>query len=399
MKKGGFKLNKAVTKEHIYSKMRNNNVPMTIQWEVTMRCNWNCTFCYQDAHIDEVLKTEDFFRVIDELSEMGTLGLIFTGGEALVRKDIFTIAEYAKRKGMFLTLYSNGEKIADMETAKKIARLFSEVEISILAGEPEVHDLLARKPGSWHKTLQGIKNLRELGTKLLIKTPVTKQALPTMKKLEKIIVQDLGLIWNPDVEITQTYDGDVGTSGEHILTVLDAANFFNEFPEYSSLKRTPSNVDKEEVKEVRSDGRSDGLCRAGRLSGFIDAYGNVYPCLSFKIGNGNDKEGESWAGNGPSALCGNIVKQSFKEVWFESEMFRKIRSITANDLTVCTTCAAFNDCTKCMAVNYRTWGEITMSGPETCEKTTSSMILVDPNFESAQKRRIRNLNLNPRAYK
>lgn len=382
-------------KEHIQSKMRNNYVPMTVQWEVTMRCNWNCTFCYQDSHIAEILSTNDFYRVIDELSELGTLGLIFTGGEALVRKDIFDIAEYAKKKGMFLTLYSNGEKLADPIIAQRVAKLFADVEISLLAGEAEVHDALAKKPGAWERTMTGIKNLKNLGTKMLIKTPVTKQALPTLHKLERLIVQELGLNWNPDIEITQTYGGETKTANDHLITINEAAKFYSEFPAYSSLKQPKQNV----TEEIKGNRNGDGLCRAGRLSAFIDAFGNVYPCLSFKIGNERDTAETSWSGTGPSALCGNIRNQSYKDIWLNAPMFMKIRETTARELTVCTTCAAFSDCSKCMAVNYRAWGEITTSGPETCNKTTSSMLLIDPNFESAQKRRIKNLGLSPRPYK
>ncbi|PRZ16325.1 MULTISPECIES: radical SAM protein [Laceyella] len=376
---------------HIAKKIRQQLIPMIVQWEITQRCNWNCRFCYQDEHITEVLSTEEIQRVIDDFSELGTLKLILTGGEPLVRKDLFQIAEYAKKKGIVLCLYSNGEKLADPEIAEKVSRMFAEVEISILAGDSEIHDELSRKKGSFYKTLQGIKNIHANGTKVLVKTPVTRKALPSLKKLESLL-QELSLEWNVDVDITPTYEGSFVPTDDFSLTYEDMKQFWVDFPQYSSLLMFPP-----DYANLDPNPDSDGLCRAGRNFCFIDAKGNVYPCLQFKIGMGEESSSStSWAGNGPSANCGNIKEKSFKEIWNQSPMFQKIRSITARDLTICTTCDAFKDCPKCMANNYRAWGVIDIAGPSTCNKTATSMKLRNENFEPAGIRRTRNLGLKPR---
>lgn len=111
---------------------------------------------------------------------------------------------------------------------------------------------------------------------------------------------------------------------------------------------------------------------------------------------GEESTEVSWAGNGPSANCGNIRQKSFKDIWRNSPMLQKIRSITAKDLTICTTCDAFRECPKCMANNYRAWGVIDIAAPSTCVKSATSMRLKDSTFVPAGVRRVKNLNLKPR---
>lgn len=261
--------NDSFCEEHIGFVIRKQNIPIFVQWEITQRCNWNCRFCYQDSHIIEVLSTEEIKRVLDDMSDLGTLKLILTGGEPLVRRDLFEIAEYAKKKGMVLCLYSNGEKLADQSIADKVSSLFAEVEISILAGEPSIHDELSRKKGSWVRTVEGIKNVSRKGTRVIVKTPVTKKSLPTMKKLEKLIVEELGLEWNVDVDITPTYGGS-NIPKEHSITPEEMERFWVDFPQFSSLKLFPN-----DTANLDPFPDSDGLCRAGRNFLFIDALGNA----------------------------------------------------------------------------------------------------------------------------
>lgn len=281
------------SEEHILDKLRRKLVPINVQWEITQKCNWNCKFCYQDEHITEILGTDEIKKVLDDLSDLGTLKLIITGGEPLVRRDLFEIAYYAKSKGMVLCLYSNGEKIADKNIAEKVSSLFAEVEISVLAGDPKVHDELSRKKGSWYKAIEGIKNLKKNGTKVIVKTPVTRKALPSMKKLESLLVHELGLEWNVDVDITPTYGGS-NDPKKYELTFEEIQQFWRDFPQFSSLFIFPKDAANLDPKPD-----STGLCRAGRNFCFIDARGNVYPCLQFKIGMGEESTEVSWAGNGP----------------------------------------------------------------------------------------------------
>lgn len=197
--------------------------------------------------------------------------------------------------------------------------------------------------------------------------------------------------WNVDVDITPTYGGS-NTPKNYELSFEDMQQFWKDFPQFSSLFIFPK-----DSANLAPDPDSTGLCRAGRNFCFIDAKGNVFPCLQFKIGMGEEDTEQSWIGNGhPSANCGNIKKQTFKEIWTTAPMLQKIRSITDKDLTVCMTCDAFKECPKCMANNYRAWGVIDISAPSTCSKTATSMQLKNPSFEPAGLQRIRNLNLTPR---
>jgi organic radical activating enzyme len=137
--------------------------------------------------------------------------LIITGGEPLVRADLFELLAHARRLGLALTLYTNGHLVDDA-VADRLAELVGVVEISVLAGEPAVRDRL----------------------------------------------RALGVEWQPDLDITATYDGDAAPlryrAGE-----AERAAFLAELPEFRARPRDP--------------GVQNGTCLAGRQFAFVDALG------------------------------------------------------------------------------------------------------------------------------
>src|SRR5438094_4056201 len=146
-----------------------SETPVHVQIEVTWRCNWRCVHCYQDDHTVEVLALERLRGLFGELAAAGTMHLIVTGGEPLVRADIFDILEAARGHGLALTLYSNGHLI-DETMADRLGRLVAQVEVSALAGDAETHDRLARVPGSFHRVWRAVLALTRCGVRVVVKT-------------------------------------------------------------------------------------------------------------------------------------------------------------------------------------------------------------------------------------
>ncbi len=134
-----------------------SGAPLTFFWEITNLCNLNCVYCYaRDKKFNE-LTTEECFRVIDELSDAGVVSVTLSGGEPLMRKDFFDIANYASKKGLMVFLATNGTLIT-----RRVARKLKEagvvyVEISIDSPRKEVHEALRGK-GTFEKAVRGVKN-------------------------------------------------------------------------------------------------------------------------------------------------------------------------------------------------------------------------------------------------
>jgi radical SAM protein with 4Fe4S-binding SPASM domain len=140
--------------------------------EISDHCNEACAHCYQVQGQKGELNTQDLFSVIDQLAEMGVIMLTLAGGEATLRKDFLQIVAHARARGFALRIFTNG-----LTMTRELARSLAEhavmsVEVSLYAARPEVHDFITGVPGSFHKTVAGVRYLVEYGVSVTIKTPV-----------------------------------------------------------------------------------------------------------------------------------------------------------------------------------------------------------------------------------
>ena len=128
-------------------------------WNLVRRCNLNCLHCYSlscDVDFPGELSTEEVFTVMDDLKAFGVPVLILSGGEPLLRPDIFEISKRAKALGFYVGLSSNGTLI-DKAMSREIAEVgYDYVGIS-LDGIGEVHDAFRRQEGSYEAALKGMR--------------------------------------------------------------------------------------------------------------------------------------------------------------------------------------------------------------------------------------------------
>ena len=146
-------------------------------WNLIRRCNLTCKHCYSisaDTHFPGELSTQEVFDVMDDLKSYGVHVLILSGGEPLLRPDIFEIAERARAMGFYVGLSSNGTLI-DEENVKKIAEVgFNYVGVSI-DGLRENNDAFRQMDGGFDAALNGIKLCREQGIKAGWRFTLTEQ--------------------------------------------------------------------------------------------------------------------------------------------------------------------------------------------------------------------------------
>ncbi|WP_332449213.1 radical SAM protein, partial [Methanoculleus sp.] len=123
--------------------MQRTKGPALISWNVTLRCPLKCAHCYADAGVDEaegVLSTAEAFSVIDQLASTGKPIVILSGGEPLMREDIFEIARYGRERGLVMAMGTSGY-LLDGETAKRLAAAgVRSVAVSLDSADPDTHD-------------------------------------------------------------------------------------------------------------------------------------------------------------------------------------------------------------------------------------------------------------------
>ncbi len=140
----------------------------SVSWNLTQRCNLFCTHCYLSAYpnadISDDLTTKECFKVMDDIEKVNpNVFLILTGGEPLVRKDIFDIAAYGSDKGFTCVLGTNGVLIGKTEARKMRQSGLQGASISLDSVDPAKHDRFRQLPKSWEHAIRGIDYLKEEG--------------------------------------------------------------------------------------------------------------------------------------------------------------------------------------------------------------------------------------------
>jgi len=145
-------------------------------WNLIRRCNLACRHCYSisaDTDFAGELSTAEVFAVMDDLHACGVRVLILSGGEPLLRPDVFDIAHRAKAMGFYVGLSSNGTLIGEHNIAAIAAARFDYVGVS-LDGIAGTHDLFRRKVGAYDASLSGIRLARDAGLKVGLRFTLTQ---------------------------------------------------------------------------------------------------------------------------------------------------------------------------------------------------------------------------------
>ena len=170
---------------------RNPPGPVVI-WNLIRRCNLTCKHCYSisaDTNFPGELTTEQVFTVMDDLKAFRVPVLILSGGEPLLRPDIFDIARRAKAKGFYVGLSSNGTLI-DAGNIDRIAECdFNYVGVS-LDGLGATHDRFRRLDGAFAASLKGIRLCRDLGLKIGVRFTMTQDNAHDLPGLLKLVEEE-----------------------------------------------------------------------------------------------------------------------------------------------------------------------------------------------------------------
>ncbi len=167
---------------------RNPPGPVVI-WNLIRRCNLTCKHCYSisaDTDFPNELSTEQVFEVMDDLKRFGVPVLILSGGEPLLRPDIFDIAHRAKAMGFYTALSTNGTLIDD-SNIEKIAEVgFDYLGISI-DGIRETHDKFRRKEGAFDASMAALRRCHDLGIKVGLRFTMTQDNAAELPRLLQLM--------------------------------------------------------------------------------------------------------------------------------------------------------------------------------------------------------------------
>jgi len=267
----------------LHQKQAGQRAPMQVSIEVTRRCPLECQHCYnnlpmgdQDARSRE-MTTEEHFRMLDELVEMGCFWLLYTGGEIFARKDFLEIYTYAKQKGFLITLFTNGTLITE-----KIADYLVEwppfaIEITLYGRTRETYEALTMIPGSYDRCLRGIKLLRERGLPLKLKTVATSINKHEVVAMRQFAEDELGVEFKMDGQINPRIDCSQSPLAVR-LTPEEVVALDMHAPKGVSEYRRLAKHDMENPPNLTYDD-TVYFCGGGMNTFAINAYGEMGICV------------------------------------------------------------------------------------------------------------------------
>ena len=303
-----------------------NRKPYAVLFELTPRCNFGCIHCYlQNNHNDkDVLSTEQIKDILDVLCEKGILFITFTGGEILSRSDFCDIYLYAKKKGFFVELFTNGYLLS-----AEIIKILQEyppllVSISLYGATDEIYHKVTGVQGAFTKVIANCRKLVDAGIRISLKSPILSITEPEMEQMQKV-AESLGQKIVFSFEIHGTINGtneplDYRTSLKSMLEY--------EFKDYLS-RISEAEVDKIEdnTRKLQNDPHIFN-CNVAMNSFVIDYNGNMLPCMKLR------HKGVS------------LFENQFDEIW---ENFKVYKEYLVSSANICKKCDAIYFCDTCPA--------------------------------------------------
>jgi radical SAM protein with 4Fe4S-binding SPASM domain len=315
------------------------DAPLYLAWEVTLQCNARCLHCYSESgpgirHPQE-LSTEKALEVIDELAEAGLLILAFSGGEPLMRRDIFQLIERAAERNLIVNVATNGAIINDRVARRLKESGVSSMTVSLDGANAETHDHFRQFPGLFDRTLEAIKILVKHGLRVVVSfTP-------------SLLNYDLGA---SAVNMSEFVPAGRGT---HEMA-LPPDTLRQVVEQWIEMRREY----KDRMQIIWHDCRVALLvppeerdrysgCGAGKLTARLMVDGTLTPCVFL-----------------PNP-AGNLKDKPFREIWETSPLLKLIRNRDELLSGNCGGCEHKHICGGCRAVSMSYYGD-PMKGDPSC---------------------------------
>lgn len=337
------------------------NSPRLVAWEITRSCNLNCVHCRASSDkgpYEGEIGTEKARKILDEISLTGKPIIILTGGEPLLREDVFEIAEYGTALGLRMVMATNGTLLTP-EMAKKIQNSgIKRISISLDGENAEKHDSFRKVDGAFDASLRGISLLREAGVEFQINTTVTRRNVDDIEKILKMAV-DLGAAAHHIFLLVPT-----GRAKDMLNQEIDAVRYEKLLHWFYNMRgRTPLHLKAtcapHYYRILRQEARSRGEkidfetygldavtrgCLGGTSFCFISYDGIVQPCGYLELN------------------CGDLKESSFERVWIDSRIFNELRDFSLYR-GKCGICEYKKFCGGCRARAYEATGDYLAEEP------------------------------------
>lgn len=332
-----------------------------VAWEVTRSCNLACLHCRASSvhgpYAGE-LSTDECLKLVDEIAALGSPVIILTGGEPLLREDIYTVASYGTGKGLRMVMATNGTLLTDGVVRKLKEAGIRRVSISIDGIDARSHDALRGVPGAFEGALSGIESMKREGMEFQINTTITRANLPQVQGILDLAVRigaaahhifllvptgrgkDLAHqeISPEDYERTLNWFYEEDRRCGIQLKATCAPHYFRILHQRGHREKKPRNGSGHPFHAMTRG------CLGGMSFCFISHRGRVQPCGYLDVD------------------CGRVREKSFKEIWEHSAVFTDLRDLSRYE-GKCGRCEFIRVCGGCRARAYEKTGDYLAEEP------------------------------------
>lgn len=301
--------------------------PSYVLWDCTRRCNLSCLHCgAAKEHYDNELTTAQMKTLIEELAHLRVHTFAVTGGEPLLRRDLIELLTHASRLGMKTGVATNGF-VLDLNKARELKDAgVSSIQIS-LDGDKNTHNHIRQNPLAYERALQALRNCRAAGIRMItVSSVISSLNLDKLDQLKQILVQEGIDLWKiiPLMPIGRAEKTDLQIESEaleHLLAFIERSR--SDIPILIGENLTYLGKD-----EVRYRNKVT-YCPVGLSACCIGVDGKIRGCPEMP--------------DDPQFLEGNILQQSFDDIWQNGFTAYRNQTLLEHD-PLCNICSLWKKC-------------------------------------------------------
>jgi radical SAM protein with 4Fe4S-binding SPASM domain len=326
-----------------------------VVWEVTTRCNLNCIHCYASAveAKQAELTTKEGKKLLEQIAAVDKFRMIvITGGEPLLRKDIFELVEHAGKLGFRIVFSTNGTLLTE-KMAKDLARLgVANFSISLDGHTAGCHEAIRRELGSFQSAINGIKAAAKSGVCLQVNFTAMKQnlvELPGLIDLAELMKTDIIMVFQaiqpPKDGIALELDKEEQTQLIKTIAVKQKRTRALIIP-VCCPEYWPWLVEQKRITPGKGIQRAAlAGCGAGSGFSYIRFDGDVWPCNFIPI------------------AAGNVRREEFADIWNNAPLLKQFRVQPRGLKGICGDCRHQDICGGCRGRALAHTADLKVSDP------------------------------------
>lgn len=309
-------------------------LPRLVAWEVTRACEMACVHCRAEAQRKpdpRELSHAEGRRLLDEIASMGKPIVILTGGDPLLREDIYELAAYGASKGLRMVASPCGTSLTPEVVARLKKAGVVRVSISVDGASAQTHDTFRGTPGAFDATVEGLRYCREAGLPFQINTTITRRNIADLPAILDFVLAEGAVGWHPFMLVPtgrgKVIEGEEVSPEQYEETLRWAegvAKLHSQLqmkptcaPHFVRIARELNGGKLPQHHRPGMQAQGHGLhavtrgCMAGNGFCFVSHVGEVFGCGFLPV------------------AAGDVRERPFPEIYRESPLFRELRDVGA----------------------------------------------------------------------